>query len=78
MKSQSILSLIHISQRIAEKAIEQTRAFFDSLGLPKTLSEVGIGEENLAQMAEKLDGQLTDTYIPLTGKEVLEIYKNAL
>lgn len=65
-------------QRIAEKAIEQTRAFFDSLGLPKTLSEVGIGEENLAQMAEKLDGQLTDTYIPLTGKEVLEIYKNAL
>lgn len=65
-------------QRIAEEAIERTRAFFDSLGLPKTLSEVGIGEENLAKMAEKLDGQLTDTYIPLTGKEVLEIYKNAL
>ena len=65
-------------QRIAEMAIERTRAFFDSLGLPKTLSEVGIGEENLAKMAEKLDGQLTDTYIPLTGKEVLEIYKNAL
>lgn len=65
-------------QRIAEEAIERTRAFFDSLGLPKTLSEVGIGEENLAKMAEKLDGQLTDTYIPLTGKEVREIYKNAL
>ena len=48
------------------------------MGLPQTLGEVGIGEENLKKMADKLDGKLTETYIPLTGEDVLEIFKNAL
>ena len=29
-------------------------------------------------MAYKLDGKLTDTYVPLSGADVLEIYRNAL
>lgn len=63
---------------IAREAIDCTRDFFGQMGLPKTLTEVGIGEENLAKMADKLDGLFTDTYIPLTGEEVLEIYRRAL
>lgn len=65
-------------EQIAQEAIQCTRAFFDQLGLPKTLAEVGIGEENLAAMAEKLDGLFTETYVPLTGNQVLEIYRRAL
>ena len=63
---------------IAKKAIRNTREFFQKLGLPQTLGEVGIGEENLEKMAYKLDGKLTDTYVPLSGADVLEIYRNAL
>ena len=64
--------------QIAKEAIARTRSFFDGLGLPRTLAEVGIDDENLAKMAEKLDGKLTDTYIPLTGSQILEIYRAAL
>ncbi len=63
---------------IAKRAIRNTREFFTRMGLPQTLGEVGIGEENLKKMADKLDGKLTETYIPLTGEDVLEIFKNAL
>ena len=65
-------------EQIAREAIGRTRAFFDQLGLPRTLADVGIGEENLEKMAEKLDGLFTDTYVPLTGDQVLEIYRRAL
>ncbi|MFR1722809.1 iron-containing alcohol dehydrogenase [Emergencia timonensis] len=65
-------------RQIAEESIDRTRAFFAQLGLPRTLADVGIGEENLSKMADKLDGLFTDTYIPLTGNEVLEIYRRAL
>lgn len=62
----------------AKAAIAKTREFFNLLGLPATLGEVGIGEEKLAVMADKLDGLFTDTYVPLTGAQVLEIYKGCL
>ncbi|MGF6376251.1 alcohol dehydrogenase YqhD (iron-dependent ADH family) [Clostridiales Family XIII bacterium PM5-7] len=65
-------------ETIAKQAIARTREFFNELGLPATLTDVGIGEENLQKMADKLDGVFTDTYTPLTGAEVLEIYKAAL
>lgn len=63
---------------IAKMAIDRTRTFFDQLGLPKTLADVGIDDKNLAKMAEKLDGLFTDTYVPLTGSQILEIYRRAL
>ena len=63
---------------IAKQAIAKTREFFNELGLPSRLSEVGIGEEHLAEMAAKLDGQYTDTFVPLTGEQILEIYKMSL
>ena len=55
-----------------------TRELFEKMDLPKTLTDVGIGEENLKIMADKLDGTLEDTFIPLSGQDVYEIYKNSL
>ncbi|MGC2872660.1 iron-containing alcohol dehydrogenase [Ihubacter sp. mB4P-1] len=66
------------TEEIARLSIEKTRAFFDAMGLPKTLREVGIGEEKLAEMAQRVEKDLTDTYVPLTAADVLEIYKKAL
>ena len=63
---------------IAKMAIDRTKTFFYQLGLPKTLADVGIDDKNLAKMAEKLDGLFTDTYVPLTGSQILEIYRRAL
>ena len=37
---------------IANKAIEKTREYFKSLGIPSSLREVGIGEEKLEKMAK--------------------------
>ncbi|MGN0659291.1 MAG: iron-containing alcohol dehydrogenase [Emergencia sp.] len=62
---------------LARAGIEKTRQFFCGMGLPKTLKEVGIGEEKLKEMADKLDN-LTDTYVPLTPEQILEIYKMVL
>lgn len=65
-------------EEIAKQAIARTREFFNEMGLPATLTDVSIGEENLKKMADKLDGALINTYVPLTGEEVLEIYQGAL
>ena len=63
---------------IAKLSIQRTREFFNSLGLPARLSEVGIGEENLEKMASKLDHRFRNTYVSLTKEQILEIYRAAL
>lgn len=62
----------------AKKSIECTREFFKSLGLPETLSEVGVEEKALPIMAAKLKNTFKKTYVPLSEADVLEIYKAAL
>lgn len=59
-------------------AIEKLENFNKSLGLPVRLSEVGIGEEHLREMAEKavLGGPLGN--FKLTADDVYSIYKLAL
>ena len=65
--------------RTADAAIRKTREFFNSLGLPSTLREVGIGEENFETMAERAAGHdLRHGFVPLDAKDVLEIYKKSL
>lgn len=63
---------------IAKLAIEKTREFFRNLGLPMTLSEVGIGREKLKEMADKLDGKFDESFVALKPDDVLKIYETAL
>jgi hypothetical protein len=60
--------------------IEKTEAFFKSIGLPSSLSEVGIGDEHLEEMAHNavIHGKLDRAYVPLTDEDVLVILKNCL
>lgn len=64
---------------VARKAIDKTREFFTSLGIPKTLTEVGIDHEKFEIMAEKAvkNGPL-GTMKALEKEDVLEIYTMAL
>ncbi len=62
---------------VAREGIEKTRKFFASMGLPQTLRQLGVEEDSLKMMADKLDGVLTDTFVPLTAEDVLNIYKAA-
>ncbi len=64
---------------IANKAIEKTKEYFVSLGLPTTLKEVGIGEDRLEEMAKKAVSKGEIGVIkPLDEKDVLNIFKAAL
>ena len=64
---------------LAEKAITATaKFFFETLGLPSTLREVGIDETHLAAMAENCKARLALGFVPLTPEQTLEIYKAAL
>ena len=68
-----------VRRELAETAIEKTRAFFTSMGLPSTLREVGIGEEKLPLMAKKAYGPRFDnTFVPLTEEDILNILKMSL
>jgi len=58
----------------AKAGIAATRKFFfETLGIPSKLREVGITEESLPVMAAKLN--LPNGYMPLTSEDVLNIYK---
>lgn len=62
----------------AEQAIQCTRDFFKKIGLPATLAEVGIDDEYLPKMAEKLKDRFANTFVPLNEEDVLEIFRAAL
>lgn len=64
---------------IARAAIAKTRAFFTSLHLPATLTEIGIDETHFDVMAQKAaDGGLANGFIPLNKEDVKKIYQMAL
>lgn len=64
---------------IAKKAISKTREFFNSLGLPATLTEIGIDEEHFDIMAKKAaDGGLAHGFVPLYKDDVVKILKMSL
>jgi len=66
-------------RELAEDAIQKTREFFTSLGLPATLSEVGIGPEHFEEMARKARTSGFDkTFVPLTAEDIVNIYKMSL
>jgi len=63
---------------VARKGIEKTREFFTSLGMPKTLRDVGVQENKLEDMAKKtvLYGDV-GKFKKLGKNDVLAILKNA-
>lgn len=64
---------------IANKAIEKTKEFFVSLGIPSSLKEVGIGEEKLLEMAKGATRYgMIGNFGPLNTEDVVNIYKAAL
>lgn len=65
---------------IADKAIEATYRFFEGLGLPMHLKEVGIDESRLAEMARHIDEteELEKAWAPLTEKDITEILAASL
>lgn len=64
-------------EEIARKAIAMTREFFNSLGLPATLTEVGIDDEYFDVMAERLNGHMDQCFVPLNKQDVIEILKKS-
>jgi alcohol dehydrogenase YqhD (iron-dependent ADH family) len=65
--------------KIANEAIEKTREYFISLGIPSSLREVGINEEKLEEMAKQATrrGKLGN-FRALDAEDVLSIFKASL
>ncbi|MBR4829016.1 MAG: iron-containing alcohol dehydrogenase [Muribaculaceae bacterium] len=67
-------------QEIAEKAIDATHAFFESINIPMHLREVGIDESRIDEMAHHIavNEGLEHAYAPLTEKDIKEILMASL
>lgn len=67
-------------QEIAEKAIEATYRFFESIGIPMHLREVGIDESRIDEMAHHIavNEGLENAYAPLTELDIKEILLESL
>ncbi len=65
---------------IAEKAIEETYRFFESIGIPMHLKDVGIDESRLSEMAHHVavNEGLENAYAPLLEQDILDIFKASL
>ncbi len=62
----------------ARLAIRRTRDFFERLGMPHSLSELGIDETHFDDMAGSAYGFCHGCYVPLSREDIVQIYKNAL
>ncbi len=67
-------------QEIAEKAIDATAAFFESIHIPMHLREVGIDDSRIDEMAHHIavNEGLENAYAPLTEQDIKEILTASL
>lgn len=65
---------------IARKAIDETYGFFETIGIPMHLREVGIDEERIDEMAKHVaDNEgLENAWAPLLQKDIAEIFRASL
>jgi hypothetical protein len=65
---------------IAEKAIQATYDYFESIGIPMHLKDVGIDDSRLGEMAHHIavNEGLENAWIPLTESDLLAILKASL
>ena len=67
------------SYEIAQEAIARTRQFFDSLGMPSHLRELGIDDTNFTVMAKKAANVLNGRgFAPLSAEDIRCIFEKAL
>ena len=65
---------------IANKAIDETYKFFESINIPMHLRDVGIDEKRIDEMAKhvaKNEG-LEEAWAPLLEKDIAEIFRASL
>ena len=67
-------------QEIAEKAIDATYKFFESMGLPMHLRELGIDESRFDEIAHKVaaEEELDEAWVPLSEADVKQILLDCL
>lgn len=65
---------------IAEKAISNTYSFFESIGIPMHLREVGIDETRISEMAHHVAVKegLEHAYVPLSEEDIHKIMMESL
>lgn len=65
---------------IAEKAIDETYRFFESIGIPMHLKKVGIDESRIDEMAHHVaeNEGLENAWAPLTQKDIADIFTASL
>ena len=65
---------------IAEKAIQATYDFFESIGIPMHLKDVGIDDSRIGEMAHHIavNEGLENAYAPLTEQDITEILTASL
>ena len=65
---------------IAERAIEETYKFFESINIPMHLKDVGIDESRIDEMAKHVaDNEgLENAWVPLMQKDIAEIFRASL
>ena len=65
---------------IAEKAINATYQFFESINIPMHLKDVGIDESRIDEMAHHVavNEGLENAWVPLTEKDIADIFRASL
>ena len=65
---------------IAEKAIDETYQFFESIGIPMHLRELGIDDSRIGEMAHHIavNEGLENAYVPLSEQDIVEILTASL
>lgn len=65
---------------IAEKAIQATYDFFESIGIPMHLRDVGIDESRIGEMARHVaeNEGLENAWVPLSEKDIADIFTASL
>jgi alcohol dehydrogenase YqhD (iron-dependent ADH family) len=65
---------------LALAGIDALENFFRENGIPMTLTELGIGTEHFADMAEKANfgGRMNNAFVPLTREDIIKIYEACL
>ncbi|HIX68505.1 MAG TPA: iron-containing alcohol dehydrogenase [Candidatus Anaerostipes excrementavium] len=66
------------NMEISREAIRRTKEFFKEMGLPATLTEVGINRTYFDIMAEKAEAGCQGSFVELKKEDIISIFENAL